>query len=95
MPSQMACEVRDFDPAAAGLNEYEIGTLDRHVQFALASSIQAMEDAELGASAVDGERAGVFIGSTNSAEAAAKSSSVCQPPAPLRVATIFSANSPS
>jgi beta-ketoacyl-acyl-carrier-protein synthase II len=64
--SQVACEVKGFDPKAYGLTEDE-ATLDRHVQLALASTIQAVEDANLDTSQIDGDRAGVFIGSTNSA----------------------------
>jgi beta-ketoacyl-acyl-carrier-protein synthase II len=67
MTSQIACEVNDFDPADFGLTEYESTALDRHVQMALGSSVRAMEDAGLDPEQVDRERAGVFIGSTNSA----------------------------
>jgi beta-ketoacyl-acyl-carrier-protein synthase II len=67
MTSQMACEVKDFDPRAAGLNEYESTTLDRHVQLAVAAAIEAVADADLDVDAVDKERAGAFVGSTNSA----------------------------
>jgi len=65
MTSHMACEVRDFDPRAFGLNEYEATQLDRHAQFALASTVQAVADANLDIDAVDHDRAGVFVGSTN------------------------------
>jgi 3-oxoacyl-[acyl-carrier-protein] synthase II len=64
--SQVACEVKGFDPRAHGLTEEE-AALDRHVQLALASTIQALEDASLDPANVDGDRAGVFVGSTNSA----------------------------
>jgi beta-ketoacyl-acyl-carrier-protein synthase II len=67
MTSQIACEVRDFDPAAHGLNDYEAKYVDRHSQFAIASSIQAIADAQLDVDKVDKERAGVYVGSTNSA----------------------------
>lgn len=67
MTSHMACEVHDFDPRAFGLNEYESTQLDRHAQFALASSIQAVADANLDIDAIDHDRAGVFVGSTNAA----------------------------
>ncbi|MGH3104046.1 MAG: beta-ketoacyl-[acyl-carrier-protein] synthase family protein [Gaiellaceae bacterium] len=67
MTSQIACEVRDFDPRAFGLDDYESTSLDRHVQFALAAAVQAVEDAQLDVDAIDRERAGVWIGSTNSA----------------------------
>ena len=67
MVSQVACEVEDFDPRAAGLDEYESTVLDRHVQFALAAATEAIEDAGLDTSRIDRDRAGVFVGSTNSA----------------------------
>jgi beta-ketoacyl-acyl-carrier-protein synthase II len=67
MTSQIACEVKGFDPRAAGLNDYESTTLDRHAQFALASAVEAVADADLDVDAVDKERAGAFVGSTNSA----------------------------
>src|SRR4028119_2487771 len=60
MTSQIACEVRDFDPRAHGLSEYESQYVDRHAQFAIASAIQAIEDAQLDVSMVDKERAGVY-----------------------------------
>jgi beta-ketoacyl-acyl-carrier-protein synthase II len=67
MNSQIACEVKDFDPRSFGLNDYESTTLDRHVQFALASAGEAVEDAKLDVESIDRERAGAFVGSTNSA----------------------------
>ena len=67
MPSKIACEVEDFDPRAFGLSEYEATSLDRHVQFAIAAAAQAIEDGGLAVEEIDGERVGVFIGSTNSA----------------------------
>jgi beta-ketoacyl-acyl-carrier-protein synthase II len=67
MTSQIACEVNDFDPGEYELTEYESTSLDRHVQLAVASAVRAVEDAELDVRTVDRERAGVWIGSTNSA----------------------------
>jgi len=66
MTSQIACEV-DFDVRAFGLDEYEATSLDRHVQLALAAAIEAVDDAGLVPDRIDRDRAGVFIGSTNSA----------------------------
>ncbi|HEX5502208.1 MAG TPA: beta-ketoacyl-[acyl-carrier-protein] synthase family protein [Thermomicrobiales bacterium] len=65
MTSRMACEVRDFDPRAWGLTEYEATYLDRHAQFALAAAGQALADADLEAARLDRERVGVYVGSTN------------------------------
>jgi beta-ketoacyl-acyl-carrier-protein synthase II len=67
MISQVCCEVDGFDPEAFGLDEYEGSSLDRHVQLALAAAIEAVEDGHLEAERIDRERAGVFVGSTNSA----------------------------
>jgi 3-oxoacyl-[acyl-carrier-protein] synthase II len=67
MTSQIACEVNDFDPGEYELTEYESTSLDRHVQLAIASAIRAVEDADLEVESVDSQRAGVWIGSTNSA----------------------------
>ena len=66
MTSQMACEVKNFDPRAFDLSEFESTRLDRHVQFALAAAQEAVEDADLDVESIDRERAGVFVGSTNS-----------------------------
>ena len=67
MTSQIACEVRDFDPRAHGLTAYEAQYVDRHAQFAIAASIQAIDDSQLDLQRLDKERAGVYVGSTNSA----------------------------
>jgi len=67
MISRVACQVDGFDPRAAGLDDYESTALDRHVQFALAAAAEAVEDAGLDTTRIDGDRAGVFVGSTNSA----------------------------
>ena len=67
MTSQIACEVRDFDPRAYGMSAWEVTALDRHAQFALASAYQAIEDAQLEVAKLDRDRVGVFVGTTNSA----------------------------
>jgi beta-ketoacyl-acyl-carrier-protein synthase II len=67
MISQVACEVDGFDPRAFGLDDYESTSLDRHVQLALAAAGEAVQDGGLDTDGLDGDRAGVFIGSTNSA----------------------------
>ena len=67
MTSQIACEVKGFDPKDFDLDDYESTVLDRHVQLALASAKEAVEDASLEVEKIDRERAGVFVGSTNSA----------------------------
>jgi minimal PKS ketosynthase (KS/KS alpha) len=60
--SQIAAEC-DFDPAEAGLNEHETERMDRYVQFAVAATLEAMEDSGLDLEAVDRERLGVTLGS--------------------------------
>lgn len=67
MTSQIACEVKNFDPRAHGLTPYEVDHMDRHAQFAIAAANQAVEDARLDVRQIDRERAGVYVGSTNSA----------------------------
>ena len=62
--SRIACEVKDFDPSEY-MDAKEVRRYDRFVQFALASSAQAMADAGL-ESGVDGvlpEHFGVIFGS--------------------------------
>ncbi len=60
--SQMAAEVRDFDPARY-LDPKQVRRLDRFSQFALASAIMAVRDAAFEPSSVAPHRVGVFIGS--------------------------------
>ena len=60
--SQIAAEA-DFDPLAAGLTEHEIRRMDRYIQFAASSAMQAVEDSGLDLDAVDRERVAVTLGS--------------------------------
>ena len=60
-PTQIAAEVKGFDPAAY-LNSKESKHSDRFVQFAVASSKQAWADAKLDISKEDPARIGVWIG---------------------------------
>ncbi len=60
--SQIAGEVKGFDPAAY-LSPKEIKRTERFVQFAIAASKQAVADASLDVSKEDPFRAGVLIGS--------------------------------
>ncbi|UFJ61010.1 beta-ketoacyl-ACP synthase II [Brevibacillus sedimenti] len=61
-PTQIAGEVKDFNPEAY-LDKREIRRTDRFVQFALAATKMAMEDAKLEITAENAERVGVYIGS--------------------------------
>ena len=67
MTSQIACEVKNFDPRDYSMTDWELTDLSRHAQFALASAIQAIEDARLDVTRLDRDRVGVFVGTTNSA----------------------------
>ncbi len=60
--SQIAAEA-DFDPLAAGLEEYERRRQDRYIQFAVAAALEATADSGLERGAVDHERMGVCLGS--------------------------------
>jgi len=60
--SQMAAEVKDFDPAD-WIDGKSVDRMDRFVHFGMASSAMALSDAGLNTFAFDGNRAGVIIGS--------------------------------
>ena len=61
-PSQIAGEVDDFDPEAF-IDPREIRKMDRYVQFAVAATFMALQDAGLQINAHNAERIGVCIGS--------------------------------
>ncbi|MBO4779330.1 MAG: beta-ketoacyl-ACP synthase II [Selenomonadaceae bacterium] len=58
---QIAGEVQDFDPAQF-IDKKELKRMDRYTQFALAATKLAIEDAKLDTEKINGERAGVFVG---------------------------------
>ena len=60
--SQLAAEVRDFDPLA-WIDKKSLERMDRFTVFAVAAAAMAMKDAGLENSAFNKERAGVIIGS--------------------------------
>lgn len=60
--SQIAGEVRDFDPDAY-IDKKEAKRMDRYAQFALAASKMAIEDAALDLDKENRERIGTYIGS--------------------------------
>src|SRR5438552_15319023 len=60
--SQIAAEC-DFDARAAGLNDQECRRMDRYVQFAVASALEAVRDSGLDLEKVDHDRLGVSMGS--------------------------------
>lgn len=61
LPSQLAAEVKDFDPAQF-LSPKKIRQMDRCTQFAVAAALQAVADAEIVLEKLDRERVGVLIG---------------------------------
>ncbi len=62
--SQMAAEVRDFDPLHY-MDAKKLKTMDRFVQFAFVAAKLTLEDSGLDLGKVDRNRFGVFIGSGN------------------------------
>jgi len=61
-PTRIAAEVKIFDPAQY-IDKKKLKRMDVSEQFALAASVQAMEDSGLDIDAIDGDRCGVVIGS--------------------------------
>lgn len=61
--SQIACEVKDFDPSKYIANQKDIRRMDRFVQFAVSSTKMAIDDAGLDISKEDPYRIGVLVGS--------------------------------
>ena len=59
--SQVASEVKGFNPRAFGLREDQIRRMDRYVQFAVAGARMAVEDSGIDLSIEDRERIGVCI----------------------------------
>src|SRR5216117_1894397 len=61
-PTRIAGEVRNFDPLKY-VDKKEARRLDLFLQYAMACSVMAVEDAGLDTAKVDGDRFGVLIGS--------------------------------
>ena len=59
--TQIAAQVRDFDPIALGLTHDEALRMDRYVQFAVVAARMALEDSKINLDNVDKERAGVSL----------------------------------
>ncbi|GHO65470.1 putative polyketide beta-ketoacyl synthase 1 [Ktedonobacter sp. SOSP1-52] len=70
--SRVVGAVTDWTPLAYGLTEEEVGRLDRHIQFALVATAEALQDSCLNLSTLDptllGVSAGTAIGSTTRLE---------------------------
>ncbi len=60
---RIAAEVKGFDPISQGLNKKEAHRMEKFVQYAVASSHQAITDAGLDLGKVNKERVGVIVGS--------------------------------
>jgi 3-oxoacyl-[acyl-carrier-protein] synthase II len=61
-PTRIAGEIRNFDPLVY-VDKKDARRLDPYLQYAIASSVQAVTDAGLDPARVDAERFGVMIGS--------------------------------
>ncbi len=61
LPTQVGAEIKDFDPANF-LEKKEIKRMDRFVQYAMAATKMAIEEAAIDFSSIDKERVGVIIG---------------------------------
>lgn len=61
--ARIAGEVKNFDPLSFGLSAKDARRIEKFVQYALASSKQAIEDAGLDFEKEDRERVGVIVGS--------------------------------
>jgi len=61
LPSQIAAEVKDFDPADF-IEKKEIKKMDRFIQFGIAAARMAVEDARLEITEAISERVGVYVG---------------------------------
>ncbi|MCX5681451.1 MAG: beta-ketoacyl synthase N-terminal-like domain-containing protein, partial [Candidatus Omnitrophica bacterium] len=59
--TQVAAQVRDFDPQKLGLTNDEAIRMDRYVQFAMVGARMALEDSKLNLSKVNKERMGVSL----------------------------------
>lgn len=59
--AQVAGEVKDFAPEHF-IDKKELKRMDRYTQFALAAAKLAIDDSKLDIEKIDGDRAGVFIG---------------------------------
>lgn len=62
LPSQIAAEVKDFDPALF-IDKKEIKKMDKFIQFGVAAARMAMDDSGLQITDSIAERAGVYVGS--------------------------------
>ena len=60
--AQFACEVKDFNAEAAGIDRKEARKMDLYCQYAIAAAREALTDSELDMETVDKNRIGVVYG---------------------------------
>ena len=60
--TQFACEVKNFDPEAYGIDRKEARKMDLYTQYAIASAKQAIEDCSINLETADKNRIGVVFG---------------------------------
>ena len=60
--TQFACEVKDFNPEAYGIDRKEARKMDLYCQYAIAAAKQAIEDSAVDLDAIDKNRVGVVYG---------------------------------
>ena len=64
LPVRIVAQVKDFDPAAHGLERAEIRKMDLYCQYAIAAANQAVQDSGLvSGENIDPDRFGVYVGS--------------------------------
>lgn len=61
--TRFACEVKDFNPAAFGIDRKEARKMDRFAQFAVVAADQAVADSKLDLEKINKKRVGVIVGS--------------------------------
>ena len=62
--TRFACEVKDFNPAAFGIDRKEARKMDRFAQFAVVAADQAVADSKLDLEKINKKRVGVIVGSS-------------------------------
>ncbi len=60
--TRIAAEIRDFDPLAY-IDRKEVRKMDLFIQYAVAAAVEAVADAGIPEAALEGDRAGVLVGS--------------------------------
>ena len=88
-PAKIAAEVKDFD-GTKYMDKKEMRRMDLSAQYAIAASVQAMEDSGLNVNSIDLDRCGVIIGSgIGGISTFEKQHSVLEKSGPGRVSPFF------